>query len=147
MLLRNLKYELAAAVIDDFSLEKDEIHRSAVAKIKARALAQYRGGGQFEIQVPKNMNLVAGSGTDWAFTSSSLEDGGIVAVTDRAKLPANAKNAHLTSGGDYNLLVYSLDVSPSKSKMLPYLGSGLLLVGVALGVGSIFFPNRSAAAA
>ncbi|MGH8094713.1 MAG: hypothetical protein ACREIF_14785 [Chthoniobacterales bacterium] len=143
ILLRNLKYELAAAVIDDFSLEKDDVHRRAVAKIKARALAQYRSGGQFEIQVPKEMNLVAGSGTEWVFTNSSLEDGGIVNVTYRGELPPKAKDAHLTTGGDYNLLVYSLDVAPPKSKTLLYVGSLLVVLGAGLGVGSIFSSGKS----
>ena len=133
LMLRNVKYELAAAVIDDFSLDKDDVHRKATAKIKARALAKYRGDGQFEIQVPKNMKLVAGSGRDWAFTSSQLEEGGIVNITDRAKLPSNAQNAHLTTGNDYDLLVYSLDVEPSKPKTFLYLGIASLLAAAGVG--------------
>jgi hypothetical protein len=133
LMLRNVKYELAAAVIDDFSLDKDDVHRKATAKIKARALAKYRGDGQFEIQVPKNMKLVAGSGRDWAFTSSQLEEGGIVNITDRAKLPSKAQNAHLTTGSDYDLLVYSLDVAPSKPKTFLYLGLASLLAAAGIG--------------
>ena len=87
LMLRNVKYQLAAAVIDDFSLEKDDMHRSAVAKIKARCLAIYHGNGQFTLQVPKNMKLVTGSGSEWVFTSSSLENGGLVNVTDRVEAP------------------------------------------------------------
>src|SRR5689334_6973476 len=101
ILLRDTKYQLASAVIDDFSLDKDEVRRHAVAKIKARALAKYRGDGQFEIQIPKNLKLVAGSGREWAFTTSGLEEGGIVNLTSRAKLPQNAQNAHLTTGNDF----------------------------------------------
>ncbi|HJT81108.1 MAG TPA: hypothetical protein VJ719_07920 [Chthoniobacterales bacterium] len=137
LMLRNVKYEMAAAVIDDFSLEKNDVHRKATAKIKARAMAKYRGDGKFEIQVPKNMKLVSGSGREWAFTSSALEEGGIVNITDRAKLPSKAQNAHLTTGNDYDLLVYSLDVSPSKPKTFLYLG--ILSLLAAGGVGAMAF--------
>ena len=144
LLLRNTKYEMAAAVVDDFSLNKDDVHRHASAKIKARALARYRGDGKFEIQVPKTMKLVAGSGRDWAFTQSQLGEGGIMNITERAKLPANAQNAHLTAGNDYDELVYSLDVSPSKPKTCLYLG--VLSLVAAAGVGAIAFrtPGRGA---
>jgi hypothetical protein len=145
ILLRDTKYQLASAVIDDFSLEKDEVHRRAVAKIKARALARYRGDGQFEIQVPKNLKLVAGSGREWAFTTSGLEQGGLVNMTSRAKLPTNAQNAHMTSGNDFDDLVYSLDVSPSKPKTFLYLGIVFLLASA--GVGAIAFRTPAKASA
>lgn len=142
LMLRNVKYELAAGVIDDFSLEKDDVHRKALAKIKARAMARYRGDGQFEVQIPKNMKLVAGSGREWAFTSSQLEQGGLVNITDRAKLPSKAQNAHLTTGNDYDLLVYSLDVSSSKPKILLYLG--ILFLLAAAGVAAMAFRKPAA---
>lgn len=131
MMLRNVKYQLAAAVIDDFSLEKDDVHRSAVSKIKARCLAQYHGNGQFTLQIPKNMKLVTGSGSEWVFTSSALENGGLVNITDRAKLPANAQNVHVTTGNDYDQLAYSLEVTPARPKALLALGL-LFFVGAAL---------------
>lgn len=145
ILLRDTKYQLASAVIDDFSLEKDEIHRRAIAKIKARALARYRGDGQFEIQVPKNLKLVAGSGREWAFTTSGLEQGGLVNMTSRAKLPANAQNAHLTTGNDFDNLVYSLDVSPSKPKTFLYLGIIFLLASAGLGAIAFRTPAKASA--
>jgi hypothetical protein len=137
MMLRNVKYQLAAAVIDDFSLDKDDVHRRGVTKIKARCLAKYRGNGQFALQVPKDMKLVAGSGTDWAFTSSALENGGLVNITDRAKLPAKAQNVHLVTGNDYDQLVYSLDVEPARPKALLFLGALLLFAAVILGALSL----------
>lgn len=147
LMLRNLKYQLAAAVIDDFALDKDEVHRRAVAKIKARCIARYRGNGQFELQVPKNMKLVAGSGSEWVFSSSMLEEGGIVNITDRAKLPANAGNVHLVTGNDYDQLAYSLEVSPSKPKYLLYLGLFFLLAAGVLGTLSLRSTQTSVTAA
>ncbi len=139
MMLREVKYQLAAAVIDDFSLEKDDVHRSATSKIKARSLARYRGNGQFQLEVPKDMKLVAGSGTDWAFTSSTLENGGIVNITDRAKLPDGAENVHLVNGNDNNWLTYNLEVSPAKPKALLYGGVVFLAAALALGGLSLVF--------
>jgi hypothetical protein len=138
LLLRMVKYQLAAAVIDEYSLDKDDMHRSAVSRFSARALAKYRGGGQFEIPVNKDMKLVSGSGLEWAFTSSTIEEGrGILNITYREKLPAKAQNAHMVNGNDFNRLVYSLEVSPSKPKALLVLG--LLFLFAAAGLGALSF--------
>jgi hypothetical protein len=131
LLLRMVKYQLAAAVIDDYALDKDDMHRSAVSRFSARALAKYLGGGQFEIPINKNMKLVSGSGLEWIFTGSTIEEGrGILNITYRGKLPEKAQNAHMVNGNDFNHLVYSLQVSPSKPKTLLY--SGVVLIAAAL---------------
>jgi hypothetical protein len=137
LLLRTVKYQLAAAVIDDYSLDKDDMHRSAVSRFSARALAKYRGGGQFEIPVNKNMKLVSGSGLEWAFTNSTIEEGqGILNITYRGKLPAKAQNAHLVNGNDFNRLAYTLEVSPSKPKTLLYCGVTLIVAAIAAAIAS-----------
>ncbi|MDQ2949468.1 MAG: hypothetical protein M3Y27_26615 [Acidobacteriota bacterium] len=133
-MLRTINHDMAAAVIDDFGLDKDETHRRATAHFKARALAQYRGNGEFEIQLPKTMKLVTGSGLDWAFTSSMSEKTptgtGLVNVTYRAKLPPKAKDAHVINGNDYSRLAYSLEVSPPKPYTLLYAGLGLIFAAI-----------------
>ncbi|MGI9115558.1 MAG: hypothetical protein DLM52_01570 [Chthoniobacterales bacterium] len=135
-MLRTINHDMAAAVIEDFGLDKDDTHRRATARFKARALAQYRGNGQFEIPIPKTMKLVTGSGLEWAFTSSMPEKTpqgtGIVNMTYRAKLPAKAHDAHIVNGNDFSRLAYTLEVSPSKPKTLLYSGIGLLIAAVAL---------------
>lgn len=135
-MLRSVNHDMATAVIDDFGLDKDDTHRSAKAHFKARALAQYRGNGQFEIPVPKTMKLVTGSGTDWAFTNSISEKtpmgAGLVNVTYRAKLPAGAQNAHVVNGNDFNRIAYSLELSSSKPKTLLYAGVGLIVAAIVL---------------
>ncbi len=143
IMLRDVKHQLAAAVIDDFSLTKDDVHRQGTTKFKARALASYLGNGQFQLQVPKEMKMVANTGTEWVFSSSEFENGGLVNITDRAKLPAEARNAHFVTGNDLNQLVYTLDVSPSKPTAFLYVGLVLLLAAVALGVGSFLGPKRN----
>jgi hypothetical protein len=140
LVLRNLKHQLAAAVIDDFRLDKDELHRHVSSRIKARALARYRGDGEFEIQVPKEMKLVSGSGNEWAFTNSMMENsqsGGIVSVAYHFKLPARVRNTHLVNENDVNYLMYSLKVTPSKPKYLLYLGLLFLVAALALGTLSL----------
>ena len=137
MMLRAVKYQLAAAVIDDFALEKDDVHRSAVSKIKARCLAQYHGNGQFTLQIAKDMKLVTGSGSEWVFTSSNIESGGLVNITDRVKLPAQAQNVHVTTGNDYDQLAYSLEVTPARSKALLVLGMLFLVAAAVLGAISL----------
>ena len=135
LLLRMVKYQLAAAVIDEYSLDKDDMHRSAVSRFSARALAKYRGGGQFEIPLNKGMKLVSGSGLEWAFTRSTIEEGqGILNITYRGKLPAKAQNAHMVNGNDFNRLAYSLEVSPSKPKTVLYLGIFFMVAAIVLAV-------------
>jgi len=147
LMLRNVKYEMAAAVIDDFSLQKDDMRRTADAKIKGRCFATYRGNGQFQIQAEKDRKMVAGSGTEWVFTSSSLgNNGGIQNVTNRIKLPAGAQNAHLVNGNDYNWLTYNLEVSPAKPQALLYGGATLLAAALVLGGLSFLTPGKSSTA-
>lgn len=133
IMLRDVKHQLASSVIDEFSLTKDDVHRSATTKMKARALANYKGNGQFQVEVPKEMKMVANSGTECVFTSTEVEGNGLINITDRAKLPTGARNVHLTTGNDFNQLVYSIDVSPSKSKAFLYLGILLLFAAIVLG--------------
>ena len=144
-MLRTINHDMAAAVIDDFALDKDNNHRRATARFKARALAQYHGNGQFEIPLPKMMKLVTGSGPDWAFTSSASEKtpqgSGLVDITYRARLPAKAHDAHIVNGNDFNRLAYTLEVAPSKPKSLLY--AGVALVVAAIGLVDRIKPHRS----
>ena len=145
LMLRDVKYQMAAAVIDDFSLQKDDMHRTADAKIKCRCFATYRGNGQFQIQGDKDKKLAAGSGTEWVFTGSTLGNTGIINQTNRIKLPTGAQNAHLVNGNDYNWLTYTLEPSPDKPKLLLYGGVVFLVAGAALGAFSVLIPGKSRA--
>jgi len=134
MMLRNLRYQFASAVIEEFSLDRDDIQRRATGKMKARALAQYRSGGRFNIAVPKNMKLVTGSGKEWVFTNSSIMNGELVSQTLRAKLPAKATDAHFVIGGDYDQLTYKLDMAPARSLVWIEIGAVLIILAIALAV-------------
>jgi hypothetical protein len=134
LLGRDLRSDFASAVIDgDPSVVQDDLHRQAVVKLKLRAFARYRGGGQFSIEVPKNMRFVTGSGTDWAFTSSSLANGEILNQTIRFKLPTKAQHPHFSIGGDYDQLSYTLKTVPSRPKAWLEMGIVLLILAAALG--------------
>jgi hypothetical protein len=136
LLLRNLRYQFASSVIDDFSLDKDDVHRHAVAHLKGRAVARYQGGGDFLIDVPKNMKLVSGSGRDWIFTSSNLINGEILNQTIHAKLPPGAENAHVAPGGDFDELAYHVDLATPRPKGWLEAGIVFLVLAGALGFGS-----------
>ncbi|MEP6672944.1 MAG: hypothetical protein ABJF10_27520 [Chthoniobacter sp.] len=142
LLLRDLRYQYASAVVDDYSLEKDDVHRHATAKIKARALARYRSNGDFAIDVTKDLKLVTGSGSDWFFTSSAAMNGVLINQTLKAKLPAKATRVAFTPGGDFNLLTYSIDVTPLRSKGSLIVGICLLLLGVGAAIASFFVMQR-----
>ena len=133
LLLRYLRHDLAASVIDDFALERDDVRRRAVAKIKARAVARYGSDGKFSIDVAKTMKLVTGSGTDWVFTGSAMGNGEIVNQTTRIKLPAKAENAHLSQGADLDRVVYTVEVTPPRPKGWLELGIVLIIAAAALG--------------
>jgi hypothetical protein len=146
MMLRNLRYQFASAALEDFTFQKDDVHRSAVSKIKARALARYRGNGEFIIDVPKDMKLVTGSGTEWAFTSTGMADGEILSQTVHAKLPAKAANARYGPGGDFDQLTYSIDIAPARSGLLMVFGIILLVLGGVFAVASFLVgPNTTRA--
>lgn len=129
LLLRNLRYQFASAALDDFALDKDDVHRHAVARLKGRAVARYRSGGEFVIDVPKNMKLVSGSGRDWIFTNSSLVNGELINQTIHAKLPAAAENAHFSPGGDFDQLTYQVNQEQRRPKGWLELGIVFLLLG------------------
>jgi|HubBroStandDraft_4_1064222.scaffolds.fasta_scaffold145457_2 hypothetical protein len=136
MLLRNLRYQFASSVIDDFSLDKDEVHRHAIARLKGRAVARYRDGGEFVIDVPKNMKLVSGAERDWIFTNSNLINGEIINQTIHAKLPAGAQDARFSPGGDFGQIAYQMNLTPPRPKGWVEAGVVLLLLGCAAGFAS-----------
>jgi hypothetical protein len=144
IVLRDMRYTMAAAVIEDFSLEKDDVQRKALGKIKARALARYRNGGEFVVEIPKALTLVTGADKDWIFSSTSGRNGEIVSTTERLKLPAGANDVHLSPGGDFNNLIYTIDVSPARPKGWMFAGVAMLCTGVVLLVISLFTKSKKA---
>jgi hypothetical protein len=142
ILLRNLKYQMAAAVLDDYALEKNDVKRHAVAKVKARAVARYRGDGQFAVEVPKNMRMVSNAGGEWVFTSTEMDSGIIMNLTDRARLPSDARDVRLVNGNDYNHIIYSMPVKPHRSNQMLYLGGGLFGIGALAGIIGLVVPRR-----
>jgi hypothetical protein len=145
LVLRDMRYTMAAAVLEDFSLEHDDVQRKAQGKVKARALARYRNAGEFVLEIPKAMTLVTGANTDWIFSSTTGRGGEIVTTTEHLKLPASAKNVHLSPAGEFNNLSYTLDVSPVTTKAWMEAGIAMLAAGVGLLVVSLFTKKKTSA--
>lgn len=130
IVLRDMRYTMATAVLENFSLEKDDVQRSALGKVRARAMARYLNDGEFVIDVPKEMRLVTGSNSDWIFSFTNAVNGEIVSQTLHAKLPASAKNARFGPAGDFNALTYT--VNQNKARPLGWLiaGAGCFFIAV-----------------
>jgi hypothetical protein len=142
IVLRDMRYTMATSVLENFSLEKDDVQRRATGKVKARALARYRNSGQFIIDVPKEMKLVTGENRDWIFSFTNAVNGEIVSQTLRAKLPANAHDVHFGSGGDFDNLTYTLDLPSSRPTGFLIAGFSLASFGFLLGVASLFSKKK-----
>jgi len=138
IVLRDMRYTMATSVLENFSLTRDDVQRRATGKVKARALARYINAGQFVIDVPKEMKLVTGENRDWIFSFTNALNGEIVSQTLHAKLPANARNVHFGPGGDFDNLTYTLDLTPTKPKVLLTAGISLVAMGAVLGTLSLF---------
>ena len=132
IVLRDMRYTMATAVLDKFSLEKDDVQRSALGKVRARALARYLNGGEFVIDVPKDMRLITGSDRDWIFSQTAAVNGEIVSQTMHAKLPEKARNARFAPGGDYNALTYTVDQVTARPKGWLYAGLACFILAVLL---------------
>ncbi len=143
MILRDMRYSMATAVLENFSMEKDDVQRKALGKISARAVARYRNAGEFIIDVPKEMKLVTGANADWIFSATAGVNGEIVSQTLHAILPAKARNVHFGSGGDFDSLTYTLDLPASKPKGWLQTGLALAGSGAALGIISAFTRKKS----
>ena len=143
IILRDMRYSMATAVLENFTMEKDDVNRKAAGKLNARAVARYRNAGEFVIDVPKEMKLVTGANTDWIFSMTNGLNGEIVSQTLHAILPAKARNVHFGSGGDFDAITYTLDLPDSHPK--GWLQAGLALVGsgAALGLVSAFTRKKT----
>ena len=144
IVLRDLRYSMATAVLDNFSMERDDVQRKALNKVRAKAFARYRNAGEFVIDVAKEMKLVTGANTEWIFSMTNGINGEIVSQTLRLKLPAGAKNVHFGPGGDFDNLSYTLDVSPTRPKGWLNAGIGMLSGGVILLIVSLFTKRKNA---
>lgn len=144
IVLRDLRYSMATAVLDNFSMDKDDVQRRALNKVRAKAFARYRNAGEFVIDVAKEMKLVTGANTDWIFSMTNGINGEIVSQTVHLKLPVCAKNVHFGPGGDFDNLSYTLDVTPARPKGWLNAGIAMLATGVGLLIISIFTKRKNA---
>jgi hypothetical protein len=147
LVLRNLRREQAAREFFDYSLDKDEVNRIAVARMKGRAFAKLMGDGRYTLGPIKPLHFVTGTGREWIFNSSmsgGLQGNG-VEQTLHVFLPPEATDAQiLNPGSDYAELVYAMPhPSPFLSPLflLAAIVGGLSLVLIAV---SWFIPSAKA---
>lgn len=138
--LRNIRYLFARDVVDDFSVERDDVRRRAVAHLKARAVAGYHDG-EFVFDLTKEVKLMSNSGRDWILTTSAVDNGEIINQTIHVKLPTGAQNAHFSESGDFNHIIYYVNLTPPRRYGWLEAGVALLALGGAAGVVSIRYPN------
>jgi hypothetical protein len=129
LVLRNLRREQAAREFYDYSLDKDDVNRTAVARMKGRAFAKMMKDGRYTLGPIKPLHFVTGTGREWIFNSSM--SGGIqgngVEQTLHVFLPPEATDAQiLNPDSDYAELVYSV---PHPSPLL----APLFLAAAAVG--------------
>jgi hypothetical protein len=148
VLWRDLRQQFATMSLGTFSLEKNDLERSATAKLTMRGGTKLRRDGSQEIEIPKEMNKVSDNGGEWIFNSVIQEGYGspILTQTIRLRLPAEAVNVRLNQPGTaFQSLVYEIPPVGQGKGML-FGGIGALVVGMVLGVVA-FIPGKGGAAA
>jgi hypothetical protein len=126
VLWRDMKQWFAKYALDKFSLQRNDVERTAVVDISAHAFTHVRQDGKRGIEIPKQFRLVSNSGREWIFdfTNQLSPYSPIVTQTNRIILPADARNASLDQAGTGSeQLVYEMPENPGFGPIL--LGLGL----------------------
>jgi hypothetical protein len=148
VLWRDLKQQFANMALGDFDLKKNDIERTATARISLRGGTRLRSDGAREIEVPKDMKKISDSGREWIFNAVSQENqyAPILNQTIRVTLPAEATNVRLNQPGTaFQALVYEIPEAGGSGRMLLVGGTGALIIGLGLGVAG-FLPEKNSAA-
>jgi hypothetical protein len=136
LLKRDFQQQFAKYALDDFKLERNDMDRTAVATIGARALTTIRGDGFRAIEMEKGARFVSNSGSEWIFESVSQASpySPIITETSRIILPAQATNVRLENeGGGLQQLVFQMPENTQSDGLLFWLGIAGIVVGVLLG--------------
>jgi len=131
LLKRDFQHQYSAVVLKDFKLERDDMNRTATLRMKGEANAEYRGNGQWEVELEKGLRSTKVSDTEWHFTRTSTESGAVLQQNFVLKLPDGARGtAEATSELGVPVLKYELKPQ-ARSPLLPVLGGVLALLGLA----------------
>jgi hypothetical protein len=150
LLWRDLKQRFAKYALDKFDLQRNDIDRTAVANIDARAFATTLGNGTRAIEVEKEARFVSNSGSDWIFESVAQASpySPIVTETTRVILPSVATNVHVeNAGAGPQELVYQMPEGGQDNGLLFWLGIAAIVVGVLLGLVGILLPKQQSSPA
>jgi hypothetical protein len=145
LLWRDLKQRFAKYALDKFDLQRNDIERTAVAKIDARALTTTQGNGTRAIEVEKEARFVSNSGSEWIFESVGQASpySPIVTETTRIILPPEATNVHVeNAGAGPEELVYQMPERGQDNNLLFWTGIAAIVAGVLLGVIGILLPKK-----
>jgi hypothetical protein len=137
LMKRDFEHQYSAVVLHDFKLERDEMNRTATLRMKGEANAEYRGQGQWEVELEKGLRSTRVSDTQWHFTKTSSEGGVVLQQNFILKLPKGTKGAQ-EGMNELGVPVLKYELAAGRrSPVLPVLGAvlGLLgLVAILLGV-------------
>jgi hypothetical protein len=131
LLKRDFQHQYSAVVLKDFRLERDDMNRTATLRMKGEANAEYRGNGQWEVELEKGLRGTKVSDAEWHFTRTSTESGAVLQQNFVLKLPEGARGtAEATSELGVPVLKYELKPQ-ARSPLLLVLGGVLALLGLA----------------
>ncbi len=128
MLRRDLMHQFSMFEVADYDLKTDNMNRKAVASIKARGAARYKGNGKFEIDLPGDWKKVTDTGREWHFSQTSLAGQNVMMTQiNKITLPEGSRDARLGAVQDnQQILSYTL---PQKTPFSPWpfvAGAGLI---------------------
>jgi len=131
LLKRDFQHQYSAAVLKDFKLERDDMNRTATLRMKGEANAEYRGNGQWEVELEKGLRSTKVSDTEWHFTRTSTESGAVLQQNLVLKLPDGVRGT-AEAMSELGVPVLKYELKPQvRSPLLPVLGGVLALLGLA----------------
>lgn len=130
--------------ITDFGIEKNDMERSVVVRVGARGVAQYKGDGLFQLDVPKDWRLIDQDDSELRFTQvESVGPGASMMHNISVELPETAgdiSEPESVGSGDKRIS-YRLPVE-GRSRVLLYAGVlAVLSGGVLLVLGTVLSPR------
>lgn len=111
IILRNMRYQYSKYDFSDYTLDKDDVNRSATARLKARSIATLLRDGRYAVDVAKPLRYVSHSGDEWIFNQKTSAGARAPDLdqTTRVHLPAGAWDVQVVNPDtEYQQLVYRM---------------------------------------